>query len=71
MGKIATVAETKHLIGQVGDWRVKVGPVWLTFQVTINDVRAGTWGRTDYLIQPVRGDGEGWVSADSVALTVY
>lgn len=37
------------------------------FLATVKDVRS-VYGRMDYLIVPVGGSGEAWVSADRVAL---
>lgn len=37
----------------------------LTFHVRIKDARR-VWDRTDYLVTPVAGSGEKWVSADRV-----
>lgn len=38
----------------------------LTFEVSIKDARE-VWGRTDYLVTPVAGTGEKWVSAERVS----
>ncbi len=57
------IEELAKLVGRsatltVGELRV---------EVTVTDVRAN-FGRTDYLITPVTGSGQAWVSQTSITL---
>ena len=51
-------------IGKVALWGDGSG---LKYEVTIVDSRI-RWGSVDYLVTPVSGSGERWVSASSVGL---
>jgi hypothetical protein len=51
-------------IGRTGSLRVGE----LKIDVRIADARQ-VWGRLDYLVSPVAGQGAEWVSAERVALT--
>lgn len=56
-----TAAEAAKLIDTFASLRIED----LTIDVRIMDVRE-SFGRTDYKIAPINGQGEQWVSADRV-----
>lgn len=56
-----TTLEKMALIGKLADYSVNE----LVFEVEITDVR-DRFGKTDYLIVPLKGDGRRWVSASSI-----
>jgi hypothetical protein len=58
-----SVAELAKVIGQTGALSVE----GLLIPVKVRDVRTH-WGRVDYWVEPVGGDGLKWVSADRVRL---
>lgn len=58
----ATAASLAVFVGCSADLHVDV----LTFRVEIKDARK-VYGRTDYLVMPVAGSGEQWVSAERVS----
>jgi hypothetical protein len=58
------VREHARAIGRQATFRTREG---LTIRVKILDVRSA-YGRTEYLITPVNGTGEGWVQARRVTL---
>ncbi len=53
-------------IGQHAIWTPALGST-LAIDVRIQDVRRA-YGRTDYLITPIAGTGETWVTAHTVQL---
>lgn len=55
------LAET---LGKVAEWEDGHG---LKYEVTITDSRM-RWGNVDYLVTPVAGQGERWVSGSSVQI---
>jgi hypothetical protein len=65
-----TVVEMARVIGRLADWCGARGASRNGgFVVTVKVVDARSqFGRTDYLISPVNGSGEMWVSVDSVIL---
>lgn len=58
----ATAASLAVFVGCSGDLHVDA----LAFRVQIKDARK-VYGRTDYLVTPVTGGGEQWVSAERVS----
>jgi hypothetical protein len=61
-----TAANLAVFVGCTGTWRPEPG--WksnLTVRVNILDARK-VWNRVDYLITPVAGTGQQWVSATTV-----
>lgn len=58
-----SVAELAKAIGQVGTLNLE----GLVIPVKVRDVRQ-QWGRVDYWVEPVGGDGLKWVSAERVRL---
>jgi hypothetical protein len=62
MGGIS-VADAARLLNTRGGWRLASGVV---VDVTIKDVVTGMWNRTEYLIEPVAGTGQVWVSSGKV-----
>lgn len=65
-----TVVEMARVIGRLADWCGARGAArngGFVVAVKIVDARS-QFGRTDYLITPVNGSGEMWVSTDSVIL---
>lgn len=56
--------ELAEMIGKPAEWDDNHG---LKYEVTIVDSRM-RWGKVDYLISPVSGYGERWVSASSVQI---
>ena len=58
-----SVAELAKVIGQTGSLSVE----GLLVPVKVRDVRTH-WGRVDYCVEPVGGDGIQWVSANRVRL---
>jgi len=56
-----TAANLAVFVGCAGSLHVDS----LTVAVTILDARR-VWNRTDYLVTPVRGSGQQWVSAERV-----
>ena len=59
-----TTMELMKNIGKVAEWDDGSG---LKYEVTITDSRL-RWGSVDYLIVPVAGSGQRWVSGGSVSL---
>ena len=59
-----TTLELQERIGQRARLCVETS---LTVVVQIRDART-VYGRTDYLVTPVEGSGEQWVSADRVTV---
>jgi hypothetical protein len=58
--------EQAQFIGKRGMLRIQDSP--LKIAVTINDVRNIRYGNVDFLVTPVAGSGEQWVSSSRVAL---
>lgn len=58
-------ATNNKLIGQSGQLAVERGQLKVT--VTIKDVRQA-YGRTDVLVQPSDGAGEGWFNVERVKI---
>ena len=58
-----TVTEMTKLLGTHGHIYVRDS---LYAEVIITDAKDGGWGRTLYLIAPVRGEGAAWVDSNSV-----
>lgn len=61
---MATSASLGAVIGSTGSLHSEGYD--LTFRVHIKDARE-VWGRTDYLVTPVAGTGEKWVSAERIS----
>jgi hypothetical protein len=63
----ATAASLAVFVGCSADLHTEHTPAGaLAFRVTIKDARK-VYGRTDYLVTPVSGSGEQWVSAERVS----
>jgi hypothetical protein len=60
-----TAKEMQDLIGRTGSFYVK----GMGISVKVVDVRT-RYGRVDYLVTPVAGTGETWMTEDSVTLAV-
>jgi hypothetical protein len=60
----ATAATMHPFVGMVGDLHLR-DDYPLTVQVKVLDVRT-RWGALDYLVTPVVGSGEKWVSGERV-----
>lgn len=60
-----TAKEMMSAIGKYG--HMKIGDSPLTFEIEILDVRK-CWDRVDYLIRPLAGAGESWVSARTIKI---
>ena len=58
--------EQAQFIGKRGVLRIQDSP--LKIAVTINDVRNIRYGNVDFLVTPVQGTGEQWVSSNRVKL---
>lgn len=58
---MSTAKEMGSVVGKTGTLQTDK----LRFDVEIHDVRC-SFGRTDYLVRPVAGKDEAWVSADRV-----
>lgn len=56
-----TGKELSAAIGKEGRWTIH----GVRVNVRIIDTRQ-VWHRTDYLIQPIDGEGQDWVSSDTV-----
>lgn len=60
-----THAQLSQHIGRAGDWILADRP--LNIRVTVEDARE-SYGRLQYLIQPVAGRGQTWIDASRVRL---
>ena len=64
-----TATELINVIGKVGLWNTgrRQGSMYMRARVTVLDARM-VFGRQDYLIQPVDGEGSAWVDAGAVVM---
>lgn len=60
-----TAANLAVFVGCYGNLDMAAAGGTLAVRVTILDARR-VWNRTDYLVTPVAGSGQQWVSADRV-----
>lgn len=58
-----TAKEMVNTIGKTGTLRVEE----LQIEVEILDIR-NVWNRTDFLVSPISGQGEKWVSGERVKI---
>jgi hypothetical protein len=61
-----SIKEMAEAIGRLASWNPAADAA-LSVDVRIQDVRRA-YGRTDYLITPVAGTGETWVTATTVQM---
>lgn len=62
-----TSAKLAKLVGKNGVARLVAGSTTLQVEVEIRDARSA-FGRLDVLVRPIAGEGEAWVSLDSVTV---
>lgn len=60
-----TAKEMSTLLGAEGTYSVKD----MKFAVRITNVKDAGWGNTNYLIEPIAGNGSSWVMSTSVIIT--